>query len=28
VPGGVGTVTTALLLRNVLTAAETQTASG
>ena len=26
VPGGVGTVTTALLLRNVLTAAETQTA--
>ena len=28
VPGGVGTVTTALLLRNVLTAAETQTAGG
>jgi len=28
VPGGVGTVTTALLLRNVLTAAETQTARG
>lgn len=28
VPGGVGTVTTALLLRNVLTAAETQTADG
>ena len=28
VPGGVGTVTTALLLRNVLTAAETQAASG
>ena len=28
VPGGVGTVTTALLLRNVLTAAEAQTAGG
>lgn len=28
VPGGVGTVTTALLLRNVLTAAETQTGGG
>jgi methylenetetrahydrofolate dehydrogenase (NADP+)/methenyltetrahydrofolate cyclohydrolase len=28
VPGGVGTVTTALLLRNVLTAAETQTVRG
>ena len=28
VPGGVGTVTTALLLRNVLTAAETQAAGG
>jgi methylenetetrahydrofolate dehydrogenase (NADP+)/methenyltetrahydrofolate cyclohydrolase len=28
VPGGVGTVTTALLLRNVLTAAETETAGG
>jgi len=28
VPGGVGTVTTALLLRNVLTAAESQTAGG
>lgn len=28
VPGGVGTVTTALLLRNVLTAAELQTAGG
>lgn len=28
VPGGVGTVTSALLLRNVLTAAETQTAGG
>ena len=28
VPGGVGTVTTALLLRNVLTAAETQLAGG
>lgn len=28
VPGGVGTVTTALLLRNVLTAAEMQTAGG
>jgi methylenetetrahydrofolate dehydrogenase (NADP+)/methenyltetrahydrofolate cyclohydrolase len=28
VPGGVGTVTTALLLRNVVTAAETQTAGG
>jgi methylenetetrahydrofolate dehydrogenase (NADP+)/methenyltetrahydrofolate cyclohydrolase len=28
VPGGVGTVTTALLLRNVLTAAETLTAGG
>lgn len=28
VPGGVGTVTAALLLRNVLTAAETQTAGG
>jgi methylenetetrahydrofolate dehydrogenase (NADP+)/methenyltetrahydrofolate cyclohydrolase len=28
VPGGVGAVTTALLLRNVLTAAETQTAGG
>ena len=28
VPGGVGTVTTALLLRNVLSAAETQTAGG
>ena len=28
VPGGVGTVTTALLLRNVLTAAEAQTAVG
>ena len=28
VPGGVGTVTTALLLRNVLTAAEEQTAGG
>ena len=28
VPGGVGTVTTALLLRNVLTAAETQAAVG
>jgi methylenetetrahydrofolate dehydrogenase (NADP+) / methenyltetrahydrofolate cyclohydrolase len=28
VPGGVGTVTTALLLRNVLTAAEGQTAEG
>jgi methylenetetrahydrofolate dehydrogenase (NADP+)/methenyltetrahydrofolate cyclohydrolase len=28
VPGGVGTVTTALLLRNVLTAAETQLAAG
>ena len=28
VPGGVGTVTTALLLRNVLTAAETQAAAG
>ncbi len=28
VPGGVGIVTTALLLRNVLTAAETQTAGG
>jgi methylenetetrahydrofolate dehydrogenase (NADP+)/methenyltetrahydrofolate cyclohydrolase len=28
VPGGVGTVTTALLLRNVLTAAEAQTAEG
>jgi methylenetetrahydrofolate dehydrogenase (NADP+)/methenyltetrahydrofolate cyclohydrolase len=28
VPGGVGTVTTALLLRNVLTAAEAQTALG
>ena len=28
VPGGVGTVTTALLLRNVLTAAEAQAASG
>jgi methylenetetrahydrofolate dehydrogenase (NADP+)/methenyltetrahydrofolate cyclohydrolase len=27
-PGGVGTVTTALLLRNVLTAAETQTSGG
>jgi methylenetetrahydrofolate dehydrogenase (NADP+)/methenyltetrahydrofolate cyclohydrolase len=28
VPGGVGTVTTALLLRNVITAAEAQTAGG
>jgi methylenetetrahydrofolate dehydrogenase (NADP+) / methenyltetrahydrofolate cyclohydrolase len=28
VPGGVGSVTTALLLRNVLTAAEMQTAGG
>ena len=28
VPGGVGAVTSALLLRNVLTAAETQTAGG
>jgi methylenetetrahydrofolate dehydrogenase (NADP+)/methenyltetrahydrofolate cyclohydrolase len=28
VPGGVGTVTTALLLRNVLTAAEAQTSGG
>jgi methylenetetrahydrofolate dehydrogenase (NADP+)/methenyltetrahydrofolate cyclohydrolase len=28
VPGGVGTVTTALLLRNVLSAAETQAAGG
>ena len=28
VPGGVGAVTSALLLRNVLTAAETQTTSG
>jgi len=28
VPGGVGTVTTALLLRNVLTATEAQTAGG
>jgi methylenetetrahydrofolate dehydrogenase (NADP+)/methenyltetrahydrofolate cyclohydrolase len=28
VPGGVGTVTTALLLRNVLAAAEMQTAGG
>jgi len=28
VPGGVGTVTTALLLRNVITAAETQTEGG
>ncbi|HET9809739.1 MAG TPA: bifunctional 5,10-methylene-tetrahydrofolate dehydrogenase/5,10-methylene-tetrahydrofolate cyclohydrolase, partial [Candidatus Limnocylindria bacterium] len=28
VPGGVGTVTTSLLLRNVLTAAEAQTAGG
>ena len=28
VPGGVGTVTTTLLLRNVLTAAETQTGGG
>jgi methylenetetrahydrofolate dehydrogenase (NADP+)/methenyltetrahydrofolate cyclohydrolase len=28
VPGGVGTVTTALLLRNVISAAEEQTAAG